>query len=72
MSASAPTSPTQRLQVGTSGDGTVALANAWNTFSDIRLKRDLAVIPMRLINCLSFMVTITSGRMDQTKIVRLG
>ena len=39
------TSPTQRLQVGTSGDGTVALANAWNTFSDIRLKRDLAVIP---------------------------
>ena len=39
------TSPTQRLQVGTSGDGTVALANAWNTFSDIRLKRDLTVIP---------------------------
>jgi len=39
------TTPSQRLQVGTSGDGTVALANAWNTFSDIRLKRDLAVIP---------------------------
>ena len=39
------TSPTQRLQVGTSGAGTVALANAWNTLSDIRLKRDLTVIP---------------------------
>jgi len=40
--------PTAQLQVGSSGDGSVALANAWNTFSDIRLKRDLAVIPHAL------------------------
>jgi|GEM_PF-2652480 len=39
------TSPAQKLQVGTSGDGTVAIANAWNTFSDIRLKKDLSRIP---------------------------
>jgi hypothetical protein len=39
------TNPAQKLQVGSSGDGTVALANSWNTFSDIRLKRDLSSIP---------------------------
>jgi hypothetical protein len=39
------TSPDQRLQVGASGDGSVAVANAWNTFSDATLKRDLAVLP---------------------------
>ena len=39
------TSPGARLQVGSSGDGSAALANAWNTFSDARLKRDLVVIP---------------------------
>lgn len=38
------TSPAARLQVGTSGDGTVALANAWNVFSDERLKTD--VVPL--------------------------
>jgi len=32
------TSPGYKLQVGVSGDGTSAIANAWNTFSDIRLK----------------------------------
>ena len=37
--------PTVQLQVGSSGDGSVALANAWNTFSDIRLKRELEQIP---------------------------
>ena len=42
------TNPTQKLQVGTSGDGSVALANAWNTFSDIRLKRDLVRLPEAL------------------------
>ena len=40
--------PTVQLQVGSSGDGSVALANAWNTFSDIRLKRDLEEIPNAL------------------------
>jgi len=38
------TSPGQKLQVGSSGDGSVAIANAWNTFSDIRLKKDLSPI----------------------------
>ena len=42
------TNPTQKLQVGPSGDGSVALANAWNTFSDIRLKRDLVKLPEAL------------------------
>ena len=42
------TNPAQKLQVGTSGDGSVALANAWNTFSDIRLKRDLVKLPEAL------------------------
>ncbi len=42
------TNPTQKLQVGFSGDGSVAIANAWNTFSDIRLKRDLVKLPEAL------------------------
>jgi hypothetical protein len=33
-----------KCQVGKSGDGTVARANAWNIFSDRRWKTDLAVI----------------------------
>jgi hypothetical protein len=32
------TSPTYALQIGSAGDGTSAIANAWNTYSDIRLK----------------------------------
>jgi hypothetical protein len=39
------TSPAQKLQVGMSGDGTVALANAWTTFSDARLKNIQGKIP---------------------------
>ncbi len=35
---------TVKFQVGKSGDGTVARANAWNIFSDRRWKTDLAVI----------------------------
>ena len=42
------TNPAQKLQVGTSGDGSVAIANAWNTFSDVRLKRDLVKLPEAL------------------------
>ncbi len=34
-------SPGQKLQVGTNGDGTVAVANAWNTFSDRRFKENI-------------------------------
>ncbi|MEM6269724.1 MAG: tail fiber domain-containing protein [Bacteroidota bacterium] len=36
------TTPGFRLQVGNLGDGSVAVANAWNTFSDLRLKKNLA------------------------------
>ncbi len=35
------TAPGYKLQVGTSGDGTSAIANAWNVFSDIRLKTNI-------------------------------
>ncbi len=36
--------PTHALQVGEAGDGTDAIANAWNTFSDIRFKKDIKPI----------------------------
>ena len=35
------TGPGYKLQVGASGDGTSAIANAWNVFSDIRLKTNI-------------------------------
>jgi hypothetical protein len=35
------TAPTERLQVGSSGDGSSALGNAWNTFSDLRFKTNI-------------------------------
>ena len=38
------TAPNYKLQVGASGDGTSAIANAWNVFSDIRLKKDIQPI----------------------------
>ncbi len=38
------TSPERRLQVGNSGDGTSAIANAWNTFSSIRWKENIKPI----------------------------
>lgn len=38
------TSPGYKLQVGNFGDGTSAVANAWNTFSSIRWKRDIKPI----------------------------
>lgn len=38
------TTPAVRLQVGNSGDGTVARANAWQTFSDQRFKKDIVPI----------------------------
>jgi hypothetical protein len=33
--------PGATLQVGNSGDGSSALANAWNTFSDLRFKTNI-------------------------------
>ncbi|HEV8538739.1 MAG TPA: tail fiber domain-containing protein [Bacteroidota bacterium] len=36
--------PGYRLQVGNSGDGSQARANAWNTFSDRRLKKNIRQI----------------------------
>ncbi len=49
------TTPGYRLQVGSSGDGSEARANAWNTFSDARLKTNLSVIqdPMNKIQQVS-------------------
>ena len=38
------TTPGYKLQVGASGDGTSAIANAWNVFSDIRKKEDVSII----------------------------
>lgn len=42
------TNPTVRFQVGTNGDGTVARANAWQTFSDERYKTNIEEIPNAL------------------------
>ena len=49
------TTPGYRLQVGNSGDGSTARANAWNTFSDRSLKKDIVVIdsPTEKLNHLS-------------------
>ncbi len=43
--------PISQFQVGEMGDGTTASANAWNLFSDIRLKQEIATIqhPLGLI-----------------------
>ena len=38
------TNPGHKLQVGEDGDGTSAIANAWNTFSDIRYKENITEI----------------------------
>lgn len=42
------TAPGYKLQVGTAADGTEARANAWNTLSDKRLKKDFTVLPNAL------------------------
>jgi hypothetical protein len=59
------TSPSVLLQVGNSGDGTVAKANAWNTFSDASFKTNVVTIHDALKKVLSLRgVTynwITSG-----------
>ena len=47
--------PTAKLQVGMSADGSSALANAWNTFSDERLKRNFSPIqdPLAKLSAIS-------------------
>lgn len=45
IGATSASSASTRLQVGSSGDGTIAIANAWNTFSDARLKNVIGRIP---------------------------
>lgn len=42
------TTPSYLLQVGNAADGSEARANAWNTLSDERLKKDFEVIPHAL------------------------
>ena len=42
------TNPSYKFQVGESGDGTEARANAWETFSDRRLKRNFQLIDQPL------------------------
>ncbi|MCB0838961.1 MAG: tail fiber domain-containing protein, partial [Bacteroidetes bacterium] len=48
-------SPDVKFQVGENGDGTIARANAWNTFSDLRWKTDIEEIdnPLEKINALN-------------------
>jgi len=47
------TAPGYKFQVGTAGDGTLAVANAWNTFSDIRFKKNITPINNALDKVLS-------------------
>lgn len=47
------TDPAVKLQVGNSGDGTLARANSWSTFSDERLKKNFQPIPDALEKILS-------------------
>ena len=49
------TTPAYQLQVGNSGDGSQARANAWNTFSDARLKKDFSEIdrPLEMVDKLT-------------------
>jgi len=49
------TTPGYTLQVGNSGDGSSAGANAWNTFSDRRWKSNMVVIdhPIEKLNMLN-------------------
>ncbi|MCX6117679.1 MAG: tail fiber domain-containing protein [Proteobacteria bacterium] len=42
------TNPSQKLSVGASGDGSVAIANSWTTYSDQRLKKNVSVIDSAL------------------------
>ncbi len=39
------TTPSTKLQIGANGDGSVAVANAWNNFSDARLKNIIGRLP---------------------------
>jgi hypothetical protein len=62
--------PGYKLQVGESGDGTEARANAWNTFSDRRLKRDFQKIenPLdRIANINGYYYYWTKDKKDQTR-----
>lgn len=47
--------PSDKFQVGTIGDGTIARANGWNLFSDRRWKKELFVIddPIEKLNAIS-------------------
>ena len=62
--------PGYQLQVGNSGDGTTARANAWNTFSDRRLKRNFQKIenPIEKLNALNgYYYHWTADKKDQSR-----
>jgi hypothetical protein len=62
--------PGYKLQVGNSGDGTTARANAWDTFSDRRLKRDFQEIenPIEKLNALNgYYYYWTADKKDQSR-----
>ena len=62
--------PGYQLQVGNSGDGTTARANAWNTFSDRKLKRNFQKIknPIKKLNALNgYYYHWTADKKDQSR-----
>jgi len=64
------TAPGFKLQVGENGDGTIARANEWSTFSDRRLKRDFQSIenPLeKLAQLNGYYYYWTKDKNDQTR-----
>ena len=63
------TTPAYQLQVGNSGDGSQARANAWNTFSDARLKKDFTEInrPLEMVEKLTGYYYYWKESIDQNR-----
>ena len=61
--------PSVKLEVGASGDGSVAKANAWNTFSDERLKTNFEIVsfPLEKISKLSGYYYFWKNGIDKKK-----
>ncbi|MEO1436639.1 MAG: tail fiber domain-containing protein, partial [Bacteroidota bacterium] len=61
---------TNKLNVGTQGDGTKALANEWDTWSDKRLKRDFEELPdpLEMLQAINgYYYFWTEDKIDQTR-----